>query len=105
MGAQQSKTAVDASNEKALLERLRRIQVADDNFVNVDGSSPSSSSSASGADNEKSDVRLTREPEGLPVQQTQSWQSRFLSDPKNKYSRRRRRTGGKHPFHHGRNPD
>ncbi|KAK6224813.1 peptidase C1-like family protein [Colletotrichum tabaci] len=84
MGSQQSKAAVDASNEKALLERLRRIQVADDNFVNVDGSSSSSSSSASGADNEKSDVRLTREPEGLPVQQTQSWQSRFLSDPKNK---------------------
>ncbi|GKT51241.1 bleomycin hydrolase [Colletotrichum spaethianum] len=75
MGSQPSKTAVDASNEKALLERLRRFQVTDDDFVDVGESS---------SENEKRDVRLTREPEGLPVHQTQSWQSRFLADPKNK---------------------
>ncbi|KAL2884062.1 bleomycin hydrolase [Colletotrichum sp. CLE4] len=75
MGSQTSKPTVDVSNEKALLERLRRFQVTDDDFVNV---------AASGSDDEKRDIRLVREPEGLPVQQTQSWQSRFLADPKNK---------------------
>ncbi|KAJ0296916.1 hypothetical protein COL516b_011130 [Colletotrichum fioriniae] len=75
MGSQASKPAVDASNEKALLDRLRRFQVTDDDFVNVGSSS---------SDDEKRDIRLVREPEGLPVQQTQSWQSRFLADPKNK---------------------
>ncbi|KZL84293.1 bleomycin hydrolase [Colletotrichum incanum] len=75
MGSQPSKTAVDTSSEKALLERLRRFQVTDDDFVDVGNSS---------SENEKHDVRLAREPEGLPVHQTQSWQSRFLADPKNK---------------------
>ncbi|OLN85764.1 Bleomycin hydrolase [Colletotrichum chlorophyti] len=78
MGSQPSKTAIEASNEKALLERLRRFQVADDDLVNVGRSSLSSS------EDEKRGVKLLREPEGLPVHQTQSWQSRFLADPKNK---------------------
>ncbi|KAK1596937.1 peptidase C1-like family protein [Colletotrichum navitas] len=82
MGSQPSKPAADAANEKALIERLRRFQMAaegDDGASSVDaGGDPGSES------NEKGDVRLTREPEGLPVHLTQSWQSRFLQDPKNK---------------------
>ncbi|KAL0937807.1 peptidase C1-like family protein [Colletotrichum truncatum] len=74
MGAQTSRTAADISSEKELLERLRRFQVTDEEFVNVGGS----------GEDEKSGLKLLREPEGLPVHQTQSWQSRFLSDPKNK---------------------
>lgn len=77
MGSQPSKTAVDATSEKALLERLRRFQVNDGEFA-------SSTGEAAGAENEKTAVTLLREPEGLPVHLTQSWQSRFLSDPKNK---------------------
>lgn len=78
MGAQPSKTAADAASEKALLERLRKFQVADDGVVNAAGSSD---------ENEKrGSVKLVREPEGLPVQQTQSWQSHFLADPKNRYA-------------------
>ncbi|KAK2007567.1 peptidase C1-like family protein [Colletotrichum eremochloae] len=83
MGSQPSKPAADAANEKALIERLRRFQVA------ADGDDGASSADAgdnpdNNENNEKGDVRLAREPEGLPVHQTQSWQSRFLQDPKNK---------------------
>ncbi|TEA15784.1 Bleomycin hydrolase [Colletotrichum sidae] len=76
MGSQPSKTApVDSPNEKALLERLRSFQVTDDESVNTGTSS---------GENEKGQVTLSREPEGLSVHLTQSWQSRFLADPKNK---------------------
>ncbi|WYZ39072.1 hypothetical protein EsH8_III_000986 [Colletotrichum jinshuiense] len=76
MGSQPSKTAADAASEKALLERLRKFQVADDGVVNA---------AVSSDENEKrGSVKLVREPEGLPVQQTQSWQSHFLADPKNR---------------------
>lgn len=75
MGSQPSKTAAaDPAGEKALLERLHRAHVNDGE----------SSSTESASSNEKSDVKLLREPEGLPVHLTKSWQSRFLSDPKNK---------------------
>uniref|UniRef100_L2G3T5 Cysteine proteinase 1, mitochondrial n=1 Tax=Colletotrichum fructicola (strain Nara gc5) TaxID=1213859 RepID=L2G3T5_COLFN len=75
MGSQPSKTAaVDPSSEKELLERLRRFQVTENELVNVEN----------GGGDEKNGMKLLREPEGLPVHLTQSWQSRFLSDPKNK---------------------
>ncbi|KAI8154228.1 Bleomycin hydrolase [Colletotrichum sp. SAR 10_70] len=75
MGSQPSKTAaVDSSSEKELLERLRRFQVTENELVNVEN----------GGGDEKNGMKLLREPEGLPVHLTQSWQSRFLSDPKNK---------------------
>lgn len=75
MGSQPSKTtAVDPSSEKELLDRLRRFQVTENELANVEN----------GGGDEKNGMKLLREPEGLPVHLTQSWQSRFLSDPKNK---------------------
>ncbi|KAF0330474.1 peptidase C1-like family protein [Colletotrichum asianum] len=75
MGSQPSKTAaVDPSSEKELLERLRRFQVNENELANVEN----------GGGDEKNGMKLLREPEGLPVHLTQSWQSCFLSDPKNK---------------------
>ncbi|KAK7420640.1 bleomycin hydrolase [Neonectria punicea] len=72
MGAQASKSAEPTLHEKAVLERLRSLQLQDD-YVEVSG------------DAEKGSVGpLLRKAEGLPVHVLESWQSAFLKDPKNK---------------------
>lgn len=58
-------------HEKAVIERLRSLQVQDD-FVEVT------------SDSEKSLGPLVREAQGLPVHVLESWQADFLKDPKNK---------------------
>jgi hypothetical protein len=58
-------------HEKAVVERLRDVQLEDD-YVEVERS------------NEKGDVRLHREPEGLPLTLVESWQKTILGDPKNR---------------------
>ncbi|KFA73782.1 hypothetical protein S40288_03171 [Stachybotrys chartarum IBT 40288] len=74
MGNQASKTAEAVVLEKAVLDRLRTLQVEDDLVeVNRDACS------------DKQDAwRLYRQPEGLPVQVLKSWQSTVLNDPKNR---------------------
>lgn len=76
MGSYQSKVSPEtASHEKAILERLRSMQLSDDapedDFVHVD-------------DEKRTSPRLTRQPEGLPVHLMGSWQSTLLEDPKNR---------------------
>ncbi|KAH6894158.1 peptidase C1B, bleomycin hydrolase [Thelonectria olida] len=72
MGADQSKLVEPTMHEKAVLERLRTLQMEDD-YVEVT------------SDSEKATVgSLMREAEGLPVPVLQSWQTDILKDPKNK---------------------
>jgi bleomycin hydrolase len=77
MGAQQSKTTCEmAMHEKAVLERLRMLQlehnVTEDDFVHVDDEKVAF------------DGNLDRSPEGLSLQLTQDWQTKLLEDPKNR---------------------
>lgn len=76
MGAQQSKSSSEvaavAAHEKAVLERLQNLRFEDD-FVHVH-----SEKGASFKD------RIRRVPEGLDIEITQDWQSKLLSDPKNR---------------------
>ncbi|KAH7019182.1 peptidase C1B, bleomycin hydrolase [Ilyonectria destructans] len=71
MGGQPSKPVEPTMHEKAVIERLRSLQVQDD-FVEV------------ASDSEKSLGPLVREAQGLPVHVLESWQADFLKDPKNK---------------------
>lgn len=77
MGAQQSKSSSEvaavAAHEKAVLERLQNLRFEDD-FVHVH-----SEKGASFKD------RIRRVPEGLDIEITQDWQSKLLSDPKNRF--------------------
>lgn len=70
MGAQPSKP--EAASDKELLQRLGELQVRNEDEHHDSGS-------------EKRGIIVHREPEGLPVQVLQSWQSSFLKDPKNRY--------------------
>lgn len=54
--------------EKAAVDGLAKLRIDENDMERVE-----------------KDARLVREPEGLPVQLTESWQSSLLSDPKNKY--------------------
>lgn len=58
-------------HEKAVVDRLREVQL-DDDFVEVETS------------NEKGSVRLHRQAEGLPLAVVESWQRTILNDPKNR---------------------
>ncbi|KAF7559353.1 hypothetical protein G7046_g4796 [Stylonectria norvegica] len=72
MGGQPSKPADITVHEKAVLERLRSLQVEDD-YVEIE----------SGA--EKLSLEpFVREAGGLPVHVLQAWQDSVLKDPKNK---------------------
>jgi bleomycin hydrolase len=72
MGADQSKLVEPTMHEKAVLERLRTLQIQDD-YVQVT------------SDSEKTPLGpLVRDAEGLPVPVLQSWQTDVLKDPKNK---------------------
>ena len=72
MGAQPSKPAEATIHEKAVIERLRSLQVEDD-YVEVN------------SDAEKAVLGpLMREAEGLPVHVLEAWQDTILKDPKNK---------------------
>lgn len=74
MGSYQSKITPEA--EKAMLERLRTLDINDDEseeeFVHV-------------GSEKDGDVRLVRKAEGLSVSQLNSWQSQALRDPKNRF--------------------
>ncbi|KAI5464559.1 peptidase C1B, bleomycin hydrolase [Mariannaea sp. PMI_226] len=73
MGGQQSKPNEITLNEKAVLGRLRDLQVQDDEYIEVV------------SDAEKPHLGpLIRDAEGLPVPVLQSWQADILKDPKNK---------------------
>ncbi|XXH05911.1 hypothetical protein Hte_012353 [Hypoxylon texense] len=73
MGAQQSKSSPEtAAYEKAVLERLRSLKLEDE-FVHVE--------SEKGA---LFNGGISREPDQLAVETTQSWQSKLLADPKNR---------------------
>ncbi|CAM1502240.1 Fc.00g042240.m01.CDS01 [Cosmosporella sp. VM-42] len=72
MGGQPSKPAEATIHEKAVIERLRSLQVEDD-YVEVS------------SDVEKTALGpLMREAEGLPIYVLQAWQDTILKDPKNK---------------------
>lgn len=72
MGGNPSRPAEAAAHDRAVLERLRNLQVEDD-YVEVDGHG------------EKAPFgTLLREAQGLPVHVLESWQSSILKDPKNK---------------------
>jgi hypothetical protein len=75
MGNQQSKAIEPPSKEKDLHVRVRalRINGADDSNNLVTKRKPS-----------EKDARPLWEPQGLPVQLTESWQSVLLGDPKNR---------------------
>jgi hypothetical protein len=81
MGAQQSSSSSEKiAQEKAILERLRSVQlgIAEDDYVNIDNG---------GSSKEKGyslDLQQ-REPEGLSVQIVRTWQSIFLQNPKNRF--------------------
>lgn len=72
MGAEQSKQTPTTMHEKAVLERLRTLQVHDDDYVEI----TSDKKAALGP--------LVREAEGLPVPVLQLWQTDVLKDPKNR---------------------
>ncbi|KAI1091999.1 peptidase C1B, bleomycin hydrolase [Rostrohypoxylon terebratum] len=76
MGAQQSKSSPEiaavAAHEKAVLECLQNLRFEDD-FVHVHGEKGASFND-----------RISRVPEGLDIVTTQDWQSKLLSDPKNR---------------------
>ncbi|KAF4993842.1 hypothetical protein FDECE_13295 [Fusarium decemcellulare] len=73
MGAQGSKPTEPTPHEKAVLERIRSLQVHDEDYVQVS------------SDTEKSSPGpLIREAEGLPIHTLESWQAAILKDPKNK---------------------
>ncbi|KAF7537724.1 hypothetical protein G7Z17_g12791 [Cylindrodendrum hubeiense] len=72
MGGQPSKPIESNMHEKAVIERLRSLQVQDD-CVEATGN------------NEKASFGpLVREAQGLPIHVLESWQADFLKDPKNK---------------------
>ncbi|KAK0390830.1 hypothetical protein NLU13_0333 [Sarocladium strictum] len=71
MGGQPSKPSAMSLHEKAVVDRLREVQL-DDDFVEVEAS------------NEKGSVRLHRQAEGLPLAVVESWQRTILNDPKNR---------------------
>lgn len=80
MGSEQSKPTVTS---RAVVERLRALElenkqaINEDGFVEVDsGSSP----------NEKTlDALRRRSPSTLDVDELEGWQSRLLQDPKNRF--------------------
>ncbi|KAF4968169.1 hypothetical protein FZEAL_10432 [Fusarium zealandicum] len=73
MGGQPSKATEPTLHEKAILERIRSLQVQDDDYVEVS------------SDVEKTSLGpLVRESEGLPLHVLESWQAAILKDPKNK---------------------
>ncbi|KAI2469748.1 peptidase C1B, bleomycin hydrolase [Annulohypoxylon bovei var. microspora] len=76
MGAQQSKSSPEiaavAAHEKAVLERLQSLRFEDD-FIHVDGEKGASFNGG-----------ISRQPVGLDIEITQDWQSKLLSDPKNR---------------------
>ncbi|KAH7175525.1 peptidase C1B, bleomycin hydrolase [Dactylonectria macrodidyma] len=71
MGGQPSKPVEPTSHEKAVVERLRSLQMQDGHEVNGDAEKASFGP-------------LVREAKGLPINVLQSWQADFLKDPKNK---------------------
>ncbi|KAK1758602.1 putative bleomycin hydrolase [Echria macrotheca] len=80
MGAQQSKLPEATwSHEKALIERLRALQLEkgriDDGYVHV-----STTEKSDGV----VDISKSRQPEGLSVDQMAKWQDTLLEDPKNR---------------------
>ncbi|KAI1104551.1 peptidase C1B, bleomycin hydrolase [Jackrogersella minutella] len=72
MGAQQSKSPVETVTYEVVLDRLQSLKLEDD-FVHV--------SSEKGA---LFNGGISRQPEGLGIKTTQNWQSKLLSDPKNR---------------------
>lgn len=63
-------------HEKAVLERIRSLQVDDDaeeNYVHVY------------SEKGLHDITSNWEPEGLAVTLVESWQSKLLQDPKNRF--------------------
>lgn len=85
MGAYQSKPT---AAERAVLDRLRTLDLEkkqaanDDGYVEVDGFEASSSL------NEKTLGALRRSPTTLDVSQLENWQTKLLKDPKNRYETR-----------------
>lgn len=73
MGAQPSKTLDVSMSEKAVMDRLRNVQLDDEDYVEVD--SGSEKRGLGGAD---------RSPEGLSLSLVTSWQTSILDDPKNR---------------------
>lgn len=71
MGGQASKPSGMSLHEKAVVDRLRDVQLEDD-YVEVDASA------------EKGGARIHREAEGLPLTLVESWQKSILNDPKNR---------------------
>lgn len=88
MGNSQSRPSPgEVAQEKALLERLRTLQLDrqggwDEDYVYVGDKKQSDQM------NEKSPVvsepREPREPEGLSVSEAERWQTELLRDPKNR---------------------
>lgn len=86
MGSYQSKQSPEgAMHEKAVIERLRAIQLenkdsSEEGYVLVnDGKQPGSlNEKAMGA------MKLSRQPGNVSVSQMQQWQSHLLEDPKNR---------------------
>lgn len=74
MGAQQSKSSPEsAAYEKAVLDRVRSLKLEDE-YVHVE--------SEKGA---PFNGGVSREPDQLAIETTQSWQSKLLADPKNRF--------------------
>lgn len=80
MGSEQSKPT---AAQRAVVERLRALElekkqaINDDGFVEVDSFEQSSP-------NEKTLDALRRSPSTLDVDQLEDWQTRLLQDPKNR---------------------
>lgn len=81
MGSEQSKPT---AAQRAVVERLRALElekkqaINEDGFVEVDSCEQSSP-------NEKTLDALRRSPSTLDVGQLEDWQTRLLQDPKNRY--------------------
>lgn len=87
MGNTQSKVPAHvAARDKALLERLRSMQLekkdtSDDDYVHVQHFEKDSDPATEGMTDLK-----TRLPKGLSISDAQKWQASLLRDPKNRYS-------------------
>lgn len=78
MGAEQSKPT---AAERAVVERLRALELEKRQAVNEDGYVELSSADGT---NEKTLEALRRSPTTLDVSELEDWQSKLLQDPKNR---------------------
>lgn len=81
MGAEQSKPT---AAERAVVERLRALELEKRQAVNEDGYVELDSADSNGYTNEKTLEALRRSPTTLDVSQLEDWQSKLLEDPKNR---------------------